>query len=156
MNKPQLSAEMEITILCSNCQQDKVIHTRFGVMQQIVDWHKEHKTRIGNSYCQLGHIHIPIKHFLATALEEQRAKHWFEMRKRCLLFGCVFGIPHIDKKPKRECIFCGEPGYIDQDTWLNESPIQSMQKTINELTKKYKTAEALQEYFNALLKGETA
>lgn len=41
-----------------------------------------------------------------------------QMRKyRCLYFGCIYGIPGIDTKPKDKCIFCGEPMPDRTDYW---------------------------------------
>ena len=75
---------------------------------------------------------------------------WQGQRYRCLLYGCVFGIPQIDKKPRKECMFCGEPGYIDENDWVNISPIESMQKSINSIVEKYKTPEAIEKYLSSL------
>lgn len=38
-------------------------------------------------------------------------------RQRCLLFGCVYGIPGHDEKPKEKCIYCGEPMPDRSDFW---------------------------------------
>jgi len=105
-----------------------------------------------------GYKAVDFKKKLATELakveqrarDEERLASWYMTRRRCLLFGCVFGIPMVDKEPKKECMFCHEPGYIDQDQWLNESPMENMQKTINRLTEKYKTPEAIDEYLESL------
>lgn len=42
---------------------------------------------------------------------------YWSQRKRCLLYGCVYGIPQIDKVPRKECMFCGEPSPEQNDFW---------------------------------------
>lgn len=87
-----------------------------------------------------------LKQFIAKV--EQRARQEVveeetyiahaEMRKRCLLFGCVFGIPQIDKEPRKECMFCGEPNSLDNDFWFDTSPVECVQKAVNKIVKKHK------------------
>jgi hypothetical protein len=48
---------MKATLICANCQQEKEINLdRVGA--EIKQWLKEHKTRIGNSWCVIEHIGI--------------------------------------------------------------------------------------------------
>lgn len=36
--------------------------------------------------------------------------------KRCLIEGHCYGYPHIDKEPRDNCIYCGEPRH-DPNIW---------------------------------------
>lgn len=56
-------------------------------------------------------------------------------RKRCILFGCVYGIEHVDKEPLDECMFCGEPRPDMIDYWLGEENTMNLSEEINKLTK---------------------
>lgn len=38
-----------------------------------------------------------------------------KIRQRCLLFGCVYGIEHIDKIPSDRCIYCGYEASNNED-----------------------------------------
>lgn len=51
---------------------------------------------------------------------------YWSHRKRCLLYGCIYGIPGVDKKPKDRCDFCGEPRLEDNSFW--EKPISDLIK----------------------------
>ncbi|MCK9355150.1 MAG: hypothetical protein M0P59_13480 [Gallionella sp.] len=52
-----------------------------------------------------------IEQYLSTMPEWIRIYSDLEgkIRRRCLLEGCVFGYELIDKEPKDNCIYCGEP-----------------------------------------------
>lgn len=61
-------------------------------------------------------------------------------RQRCLLFGCIYGIPGIDKKPHKECIYCGEPMPEANDFWGESEALiefEQYQKPRTEALSKY-------------------
>lgn len=51
-----------------------------------------------------------------------------QMRKRCLLEGCRYGIEHVDKKPLDACIWCNEPNSGAHDFWGDDSEALERQK----------------------------
>ena len=47
-------------------------------------------------------------------VQEQPMSHGFvaleqQMEHRCIMYGCIYGNPATDKKPKDNCIYCGRP-----------------------------------------------
>lgn len=51
-----------------------------------------------------------IRKIVAVTQVNTEEKWKMKMRSRCLLQGCVYGLPHT-KKPKDHCIYCGEARY---------------------------------------------
>jgi len=49
-----------IKISCANCQQEKFV-SQDDVMREALRFWREHKTRIGNSYCKIDHIDIDLR-----------------------------------------------------------------------------------------------
>lgn len=47
------------------------------------------------------------------------------IKRRCLLEGCRFGYPFINKEPLTNCIYCGEPAKVPVGAWseTDELPI---------------------------------
>ena len=76
-------------------------------------------------------IYAIVQSQITLAQQRTEKKCGEEMRKRCLLFGCVYGIEHVDKKPKDHCIFCGEPTIEQDDFWFEPNPSVALNKVLD-------------------------
>lgn len=51
-----------------------------------------------------------------------------KLRQRCLIFGCIYGVPGVDTEPKDKCIYCGEPVPDRTDYWGEGEAIAEFNK----------------------------
>lgn len=58
-----------------------------------------------------------IEDFIQSLLDQRDQ----EMKKRCLIEGCRYGIPYVDKKPKKHCMYCGEENKLEGVFWKTEA-----------------------------------
>lgn len=90
------------------------------------------KEKIINPFISYYENNIPVYSFndIKALLSKQKSKkeETLELiiqqshRNRCLIFGCHFGIEHVDKKPLDNCMFCGMPRPDLTGYWSEKLP----------------------------------